>query len=115
LSRVSPGHLYYLFLDISPAYFSNIFPQQTNLENRKSENMKCQKPRFTNKCPILTKNHQHPKHKLFLSVYVLGGNLFFGNAISRSSQVWSGPGQAQPGPGEWGGSIHNIKKPIKSH
>ena len=25
LSRVSPGHLYYLFLDITPTYFPNIF------------------------------------------------------------------------------------------
>ena len=28
LSRVFPGHLYYLFLDISPTYFSKIFSQK---------------------------------------------------------------------------------------
>ena len=30
LSRVSPGHLYYLFLDISPTYFSKIPPPKKN-------------------------------------------------------------------------------------
>ena len=52
LSRVSPGHLYYLFLDLSPTYFSKIFVNEKNLENRTSENLKFQKPRFTNKCPV---------------------------------------------------------------
>ena len=51
MSRVSPGHLYYLFLDISPTYFSKIFPQKQNLEHQQSENLKFQKPRFTNRSP----------------------------------------------------------------
>ncbi len=43
LSRVSPGHLYYLFLDISPTYFSKIFRTKKtsrieNLEIWKSKN-----------------------------------------------------------------------------
>ena len=51
LSRVSPGHLYYLFLDITPAYFQKYFAKRRKLENRKSQNMKMQKPRFTNRSP----------------------------------------------------------------
>ena len=35
LSRVYPGHLYYLFLDISPTYFSNIICKKKDLENWK--------------------------------------------------------------------------------
>ena len=49
LSRVSPGHLYYLFLDISPTYFPNIFCKK---KNSRIENLKIQKPRFTNRCPV---------------------------------------------------------------
>ena len=40
LSRVSPGHLYYLFLDISPTYFQQYFTKIKTLENWKSENIK---------------------------------------------------------------------------
>ena len=35
LSRVSPGHLYYLFLDITPTYFLKIFDKKT--KSRESE------------------------------------------------------------------------------
>ena len=53
LSVVFPWHLYYLFLDISPTYCSKIFPPPpTNLENRKSENLKFQNFQLTNKCPV---------------------------------------------------------------
>ena len=51
LSSVCPGHLSYLFLDITPTYFSKIFCKNKNIENRKSENLKIQKPRFTNRNP----------------------------------------------------------------
>ena len=41
-----------------PRYLTNIFPEnifnKKNLENRNSENLKFQKPRFTNKCPGLS-------------------------------------------------------------
>ena len=41
-----------LFSSISHNHISQTyFPKTINLENRKSENMKIQKPRFTNKCP----------------------------------------------------------------
>ena len=50
-----PGSLqdtvFYLFLDISPTYSPNIFCKKKNIENRKSENLKIQKPRFTNRSP----------------------------------------------------------------
>ena len=35
LSRASPGYLHYFFLDISPTYFSNIFPKKSKTENPK--------------------------------------------------------------------------------
>jgi hypothetical protein len=49
LSRVSPGHLYYLFLDISITYVSTKYCKKNNLDNQKTENMEIEKPRFTNK------------------------------------------------------------------
>ena len=52
LSRVSPGDLYYLFLDITPTCFSKISCKQKHIENRKSENLKIKKPRFTNRSPV---------------------------------------------------------------
>ena len=42
MSRVSPGRLHYLFLDISPTSFSNIFSNTKKLDNRKYENPKTQ-------------------------------------------------------------------------
>ena len=51
LSRVSPGHLYYLFLDILPTYFQKVFCKKKDLDTRKSGNLKIQKPRFTNRSP----------------------------------------------------------------
>ena len=50
LSRVSPGHLYYLFLDSSPTYVSTFFCKNKIWG---IENLKIPKPRFTNKCPVL--------------------------------------------------------------
>ena len=47
----SPGHLYYLFLDISPTNISKIFCKKKNLDYRTSEHLKIQKPRFTNRSP----------------------------------------------------------------
>ena len=44
---LSPGHFYYLFLDISPTYFPTI----EHLEIWKSENPKIEKLRFTSKFP----------------------------------------------------------------
>ena len=66
----SPEHLSYLFLDISPTYFSNIFRKKKNLENRKSENLEIQKPRFTNRSPVLT----NWRSKRFLFIFNLGQN-----------------------------------------
>ena len=53
LSRVYPGHLYYLFLDISPPDVSKTCCKNKigNPDNQQSENLKIQKPRFINKCP----------------------------------------------------------------
>ena len=79
LSRVSPGHLYYLFFEFSPTYFSKKNTKRKNLENRKSENLKIQKPRFTNKCPTQ-----------------LGPAWF---SSDRLGSGWLGPCSAQLGPG----------------
>ena len=50
-----PGSLqdtFIIYSSISHQHiFRKLFPKQKNLENRKSENLKFQKPRFTNKCP----------------------------------------------------------------
>ena len=40
-------------LDISPPDFSKICCANRNPENRKSDNLKIQKPRFTHKCPVI--------------------------------------------------------------
>ena len=50
-----PGSLqdtFIIYSSISHQHnFRKYFPKELNLENRKSENLKFQKPRFTNKCP----------------------------------------------------------------
>ena len=53
-----PGSLqdtFIIYSSISHQHnFRKYFPKKANLENRKSENLKFQKPRFTNKCPVLS-------------------------------------------------------------
>jgi hypothetical protein len=59
LSRVSPGHLYYLFLDISPTYFfSEIFPnkEKRKFEIWKSENLTLELIAFSSPLPWISKN-----------------------------------------------------------
>ena len=51
-----PGSLqdtFIIYSSISHQHiFPTYFPPKKHLENRKSENLKFQKPRFTNKCPV---------------------------------------------------------------
>ena len=50
--------------------FQNYFAKTKNLENRKSENLQIQKPRFTNKCPASGKPGWGKTSKHRKNVYV---------------------------------------------
>ena len=57
LSRVSPGHLYYLFLDTSPTYVSKIFPRTKQIS--RIDNLKIWKSKNPGSLTGAQLNTQH--------------------------------------------------------